>query len=763
MKTKIRLILVISFILFAIARAQTIKVFDKKENFPLNYVVITGTEPQASGITNAKGEASFDPFKNSTAITFQLTGYKILTITYDSLKSIDFRVGLLKKDYTLGEVLVLGRNPSTELQKTLGKVELLGFNKLRRTNDMFLDRIINVVPGVKMETRSSTSQSHILIRGIGNKSRFGIRDIKVYYDGIPLTDADGTTSIDNIDFTSLGKLEIIKGSSSGIYGSSIGGTLNLFTKRAHYQEKDLNEIITFGSDGLMRSTFNFRAGTSKINFFTNYSYQNYDGYRTHSHSKKQFFTFGGDFFVSEAQTISLLANYAFINDEYPGEIDSLDFENDPKKANPVYISKNIGLHGKSFLLGVTNLYKITDDFENTTSIFTGEAFNESPIEPFFNRVNNNKVGARTIFSYNTFFGDNAATFSLGGEAVRNFNIERHYAISNDGIAGVINTDRELTLSSINLFLQGTIDFASKTSVTFSTGLNWSDYTSKDNLKVNDLDLSLSRKMGSYLTPGILLKQDLSDKINIYAQINTGFSPPTVSEISLSNGNVNSELNPERSINYEIGSVGDICDDQLHYEVSLFYLILFDSFVPQTDQTGFTKFVNAGRSDNKGAEVLLNYKLFEDKTGIISLVQPFITYSYNNFTYKEYTLSGIDYSGKELPGLSPNLFNAGLDITSATGLYLFVTYNFVDKRQLTDDNKFSTASYFIFDAKLGFRKRLANVFTLQVYCGVNNPTGENYSPIIAVNQKSLSDRGLPVYFNPAPKSNFYGAINFEYHF
>ena len=73
------------------------------------------------------------------------------------------------------------------------------------------------------------------------------------------------------------------------------------------------------------------------------------------------------------------------------------------------------------------------------------------------------------------------------------------------------------------------------------------------------------------------------------------------------------------------------------------------------------------------------------------------------------------------------------------------------------------AYYVLDAKIGFRRRLADVFTLQVYAGVNNPTGENYSPIIAVNQRSRSERGLPVYFNPAPKANYYGAINFEYHF
>ncbi len=748
---------------FTLLKAQTIKVVDQKENFPLNYVVITGDNPQASAITNSKGEAPFFPFKKSSSLTFQLTGYEKFTISADSLKNNDYRVGLSKKSYTLGEVLVLGRNPNAEVTKTVGKVDVLGFNYIRRTNDMYLDRIINLVPGVKMETRSSTSQSHIIIRGIGGKSRFGIRDVKVYYDGIPLTDADGTSSIDNIDFTSLGKIEVIKGSSAGIYGSQIGGTVNLFTKRAHYQEKDLNEIITVGSDGLLRSTFNFRAGTNKLNFFTNYSYQNYDGYRQHSHSKKQLFTFGGDFFVSESQTLSFLANYAYINDEFPGEIDSVDFVNNPEMANQAYINKNIGLHSKSFLLGVTNIFKITDSFENTTSVLMGHTFNESPIEPFYNRNDMDKQGARTLFSYNTSLGNYNTTFAFGGEFIRNFNVERHYAISSDGVPGMIISDRELDLKHLNLFLQGTIYLGSAIAVTASAGLSRAEYDVRDNMKTNGIDFSLNRELGETLSPGILLKQNLTDEISLYAQLNTGFSPPTVSEISLSNGSVNADLNPEHSINYEAGSDGDLFNDQLHYELSLFYLNLYDSFIPRTDTNGFTRFVNAGKSANKGAEVLLSYKLLEDRTGLISLIRPFVTYSYNDFEFKDYTLNGTDYSGNNVPGIPHCLFNAGLDINSSTGLYLYVTYDYTGERPLTDDNSAYTDAYSILDAKVGFRRSLVNVFTLQIYAGVNNPTGENYSPIVAVNQRSGSERGLPVYYNPAPEENYYGAINFEYHF
>lgn len=760
---KIILLLIIIFSV-KIITAQSLIVVDEKTDNPLPLVVVYSNSPSISAITNPDGRVNFDLFNGADSLSFVFTGYQKITLTMSEIKSMNYKVGLTEKAYTLGDVLVLGRNPNRTMPSTIGKVDMLGFMDFKRNNDMFLDKALNLVPGVKMEVRSSTSQSHILIRGIGGKSRFGIRDIKVYYDGIPISDADGTTALNDIDFTSLGKTEVIKGSSAGLYGSSIGGVINLFSKRARYQEKDLNQYVTFGSFGLLTTTTNFRAGTEKVNFYANYSYQNLNGFRVHSHSKKEFVTFGGDFFVSDVQTISLLVNYAHINDQFPGEIDSVDFAKNPTSANPAYPLKNIGINSKSFLMGVSQIYRISSIFENTSSIFMGQGSSENPIEPFFNRRSTSKVGARSVFSLNTFLGSAKTSLDFGGEIIRNYNVEKHYGFvpffSNN--IGQINSDKEYDLKQFNLFAQATIKFTEATTLTLSSGASWSNYYVQDNLKSGGVDQTNNMGLGTYYTPGISLTHAISNDASVYAQVSTGFSPPTVSELSLSNGSINSNLKPERSINYEIGSNGDLAKERFHYEVSLFYLKIMDSFIAQP-VGGFTQFVNAGSSDNKGLEVLLSYKIIDRHDLFVKLVRPFITYSYNNFKFVDYKTSINDYSGNNFAGVAPNLFNAGLDITTTPGFYFYATYNFVDKRPLLDDNTKYDGSYGVIDMKLGFRRRIEKEFTLQFYVGVNNLTDERYSPTIAVNQRDKSSRGLPVYYNPAPGKNYYAAANFEYHF
>src|SRR5574338_354814 len=744
--------------------AQTLTVLDKKTEKPLSLVTVYNNSTGESAITNSSGKVNIDLFRNTDSLSFMLTGYSKLTLTNDQIKAMNYRVMMIEKSYTIGEVLVLGRNPHNAITNTIGKVDMLGFTDFRRNNDMFLDKALNLVPGVKMEVRSTTSQSHILIRGIGGKSRFGLRDIKVYYDGIPITDADGTTSINDIDFTSLGKTEIIKGSSAGLYGSSIGGVINLFSKRAHYQEKDFNQYITIGSFGLLTSTTNFRAGTDKINLYANYSYQNLDGFRLHSHSKKEFVTFGGDFFISNVQTLSLLVNYAHINDEFAGELDSVDYKNNPTVSNPAYPLKNIGTKSKSFLLGVSHIYKITSAFDNTTNIFMGQGQAENPIEPFFNRLSLSKVGARSVFSINTTLAGAKSNFAFGGEVIRNFNVEKHYSFTpfNSNNVGSINSDKEFDLKQFNLFALATLNFNERLSLILSTGINWSDYFVKDNLRSNNIDQTNEMNLDAIFTPGALLNYYLNPDILIYAQVSTGYSPPTVSELSLSDGSVNTSLNPEKSLNFEVGSTGEFINNKLHYEVSLFYLKIKDSFISQTEN-GFTRFVNAGSSDNKGIEATISYKIIDDQEELVNLIRPFVSYSYNNFKFIDYKTAAGDFSGNDFTGVAPSLFNAGIDITTVPGVYFYATYNFVAKRPLMDNNTKYDDSYSVIDLKLGYRNRIQKDITLQFYVGINNLTDERYSPTIAINQGSLSPRGLPVYYNPAPGKNYYGAINFEYHF
>ena len=65
----------------------------------------------------------------------------------------------------------------------------------------------------------------------GINSNFDGRGVKVYLNGIPITDAEGITVLDDIDFGSIGNVEITKGPSGTLYGLAIAGVVNMQTIR----------------------------------------------------------------------------------------------------------------------------------------------------------------------------------------------------------------------------------------------------------------------------------------------------------------------------------------------------------------------------------------------------------------------------------------------------------------------------------------------------------------------------------------------------
>lgn len=127
---------------------------------------------------------------------------------------------------TLAEVLIsafgLNKNwkevPASVGRITSKQIEYIGTNNLLPA--------VNTIPGVRMEERSPSSY-RLSIRGSLLRSPFGVRNIKVYWNDLPITDGGGNTYFNLVDATQLSALEIIKGPAASVYGANTGGVVLL--------------------------------------------------------------------------------------------------------------------------------------------------------------------------------------------------------------------------------------------------------------------------------------------------------------------------------------------------------------------------------------------------------------------------------------------------------------------------------------------------------------------------------------------------------
>ena len=178
----------------------------------------------------------------------------------------------------LNEVVVrayLYNRPMSEVPAAVVTLDQKDFERFNNTS--FLPAV-NLVPGVRMEERSPGSY-RFSIRGSLLRSPFGVRNVKMYWNGLPLTDGGGNTYLNLLDFNAVTSSEIIKGPGGSLYGASTGGVV-LFTKDP--AQPGLRLSTVFGSYGLQRYQLSGQFGSDKVKASVQYAHQQADGYREQS-------------------------------------------------------------------------------------------------------------------------------------------------------------------------------------------------------------------------------------------------------------------------------------------------------------------------------------------------------------------------------------------------------------------------------------------------------------------------------------------------
>ncbi|TGE24971.1 hypothetical protein E5K00_07155 [Hymenobacter aquaticus] len=739
-------------------------VVDQQTRQPLVGAVVAASSATAA-TTDKDGRFQLSSTEEVRTVKVQYLGYVAQDVTIKNNNSGALTIALAPSNTGLSEVQVVGYATEKKLLETPVALSVVTEKDLQRNNTIFLQNTLNQVPGVRMNVRSAASQSNLVIRGIGSTyGRFSIRGIKLYQNGIPLSEADGTTSLDDLDYTTLGRIDVIKGPASSIYGATLGGVVSFQTRKAT-PGTSLHLGTVVGKYGLFRTNTGIGIGTDKVNLLVNYGHQETRGFRAdHSNSRKDFVTVAGDFYVSEKQTVSVLGTYTNQHDNYAGELDSTDFFTNYTKLAQAYKDKDVGVDAEITRLGLTHTYRFTGNFVNTTSLFMGSTYSLSPSEPSFTHTQRSKRGVRSVFTYAPQLGSVQTRFALGTEYLANQDNNKRYGITALGAPTALSADQEIRSTQLNTFAQAEASITEHTTLTVGASYNVVTYDIQDLLFRADPKLSLTgyRQFKPTWTPRVALIHTFNEQFSVFAQYSTGFSPPISSQISLSTGQINPDLKPESNDNFELGSRGSLLGNKLNYDVTGYWMKVKNGLVSQTNANKVTYFVNSGASEYKGVEVALSGNLVEaEKAGVLTQVRPFVSYTYTDAEFKSYQLAANDYSGKRVPGTFKNLFTGGLDVETKFGLYLNLTSQYTDKTPMSDSNNRYAASYWLLNSKVGVRGKVAGHLGYDVFAGLDNLTDERYAVSIALNQATPVK--APTFYNPGIPRNWYSGATLNYTF
>ena len=771
------------------------KVFDANNNNPLAGATITFAG-KVGATSDKDGMFSIDCNKVSR-ITVSYVGYE----TYQHvIKNCDdeISIALVPVGHVLEDVEITATsNQNKSLLYQPASITKLSVAELKRGDGLFLDDAINSnVPGVTMFRRTVAAGQQFNIRGYGNgvrgtnglNSNFDGQGYKVYLNGIPITDAEGITLMDDIDFGSVGNVEVVKGPSGTLYGLAIAGVVNLKTIRPEKGKTSIGQDVMFGSYGLRRFTTHFQMGGEHSSLLLNYGYQHSDGFMLHTESKKRFVNLAGEFQVNEKQAINFYAGYSDSYDERGGELTLAQYASKDYSGNPAYIQRNAHSNIISFRLGVGHTYNFNRHISNTTTVFgTGLTSNVSSAAGWTDKDPIN-YGFRSTIDTRFFVGEGISLSGITGMEAQRQNAQViGYNMKADpgNPTGYFKID---TMRSNQYYITGTKSIFTEWTLGLPKDLSFTAGVGLSTMNINLSDrfvrpgitrpMNYQNEYDDMISPHFAVNKVFSKELSVYLAYSKGYKAPVSSyffvPVSPTVGFVDSTLKPEVGNQFEIGSKGALLDDKLIYQVALFTAEFSNKMtavaVPldlPAVGTAYSYVANGGKHDDKGIEVLVKYTAYQSDKGFFRTIRPFGNFTYSKFKYKDYKIerlkapptsdTTIDYSGNPVAGVSPFVANVGVDVMAIEGIYFNIIYSYKDGMPITSDNLIRASSYSLLNAKLGIRHNLSNHFDIDAFFGVNNITGTQYPYMVFVNQ-------LPDAYLPAPfKANYFGGINLKYNF
>ncbi|HMJ46380.1 MAG TPA: TonB-dependent receptor, partial [Ferruginibacter sp.] len=616
--------------------AQTIKgkVFDANNNNPLPGATITIAGKSVTS-TDRDGIFSVDCNK-TTRITVSYIGYETVQHTIKNCND-DIRLALRPTGLSLNNVeFTATSNPNKSLLYQPASITKLTTVELKRGTGLYLDDAINSnVPGVTMNHRTLAGGQQFNIRGYGNgvrgtngvNSNFDGQGYKVYLNGIPITDAEGITLMDDIDFGSVGSVEVLKGPSGTLYGLAIAGVVNLKTIRPEKGKTSIGQDVMFGSYGLRRFTSHFMMGKERSSLLVNYGYQHSDGYMAHSESKKKFVNISGEFQPNDQQEINVYAGFSDSYDQRGGELTIAQYTNRDYSGNPSYIQRNGHSNIVSVRLGVGHTYNFNKNISNTTTVFGSGISNNVSSAGGWTDKDPLNYGFRSAFD--TRFSI-APTVTLSG--ITGIEAQRQHAqvIGYNMKANPANPSGYYlidTMRSNQFYITGTKSIFTEWTLglpqglSFTAGIGWS--TMNINLSDRFIRPGITRPMNyqkdydGLFSPHFAINKVFGNEISAYASYTTGYKAPVSSyffvPVSATVGFVDSSLKPEKGSQFEIGTKGSLLNDRLVYQLALFQAIFSNKMTavavplnPPAVGTAYTYVANGGKHDDKGIEVLLKY-------------------------------------------------------------------------------------------------------------------------------------------------------------
>ena len=238
------LFLFVSIITFAQTSDISISVSDAETNEPLLGATVYFEELEKGAVTDFDGIATFTEIPNGNhIIKISYVGFKTIETTIEVGTKKVFSFKLESGGNELDEVVIQSSRSTRTVRKIPTRIEFIGAEELSEKavmNPTNISMVLRESTGIQMQQTSlSSGNTNIRIQGLDGRYTQLLRDGFPLYGGF-----SSGLSILQIPPLDLQQFEIIKGSSSTLYGGgAIAGLINMVSKTPD-EEPALDIMLT---------------------------------------------------------------------------------------------------------------------------------------------------------------------------------------------------------------------------------------------------------------------------------------------------------------------------------------------------------------------------------------------------------------------------------------------------------------------------------------------------------------------------------------
>ena len=725
------------------------------------------------------------PWRHATGIIGEIMYYKVgapLRLVMAIGLALGSSVEALAEDVqVLDTVSVTATRMERDTKDVPAAISVIDKERIAKSRMFNITDALREEPGVLINSSNGGYDARLIIRGAGLKANYGIREVMILRDGVPITDPDSFTRLDFLDTQDIERIEVTRGPGNLYAAGTSGGTVQIISKSVFDMESNTFKFA-MGDNDLSNLHARFAKDISEDQAIAlTFSHRELDNdwrrdwgeFDTTQLSFKHGMFFGDDN-VWESEI-----SYTDANMQLPGAMNDAqynEFKRTGKQSGNENAWKHSGRYSDVWFINTrmempfesftfkpkfyyntySQYHPVTATIVDTpgTEIFGIDLEAAKPHKLF--GMDGTLAGGVT---YRNDSNDDAKryeyadvrTIPFGPQAGR---ITSTLSDNRGDLLEVGDTDNTL----YGFFIQESLNLGERTTLDIGGRVDRSEYE-EDTNEIRKYNWGT----GQYVASNTRIRIDedfslfsgqlgvshvLTDSINAYVSLAQADQVPFSSELS-----ENPNLDKSTANNFEIGLKGRA--KNWTFDTSVYWSEVDDEVVASR-QSGETIFQNAGTTDKRGFELAGSVRVMEGLN--VGLNYAYSDYEYDSFNEVVNIAAGgppvyvnVDRSGNSLPYIPENKHTLFADYKHPSGWTARVSLD-------------TWGSYYIDNAnseKYGGYDNLTNVFVgyergpHRFGFNLDNAFDKQYA--IEVEKDTRGDRA---YTPGAPRSFM---VSYSYHF